>query len=194
MANSKSTQDKIRRLFVGIKVNYSTKIGSIVKQLKSEFSESNIRWTSKDNFHITLAFIGGVDSQIVRSIDNALLDNLKVAEAFNLNIQNVNYFGGDKPRVLWLGAERCTDLEQLANNIMQSLKSLGIVLDDRAFNPHVTLGRIKGIGTNTKMNTILAPYANLLIENIQVKEVVLYESITHSSGPQYIPIKRYSLV
>ncbi len=62
------------------------------------------RWTSLENFHLTLRFIGEVDEGTAADVDEALL-RLK-ARPFSLQLAGVGVFGGDKLRQLWVGVER----------------------------------------------------------------------------------------
>ena len=65
---------------------------------------------------------------------------------FEMIIKGAGVFKNLKdPRVIWTGIEHSEKLNKLNESIKPGLKDAGIILEDRTFNPHLTLGRIKSI-------------------------------------------------
>src|SRR5438132_2481334 len=124
------------RLFVGI---------GFPPQLKLQLSSlcsglDGARWVDPGNFHLTLRFIGETPEDVAADIDEALV-RLR-ARRFTLQLAGTGVFGGgDKPRSLWVGVERCPELVALRDKVEQALVRVGLAPEPRKFWPHVTLAR-----------------------------------------------------
>ena len=66
-------------------------------------------------------------------------------------------------------------------------------MEDRPFNPHLTLGRVKRINSKEELKTLVEHYINYEIQIVPVNEVILFESILLNSGPVYKPLTRIEL-
>ncbi len=99
------------------------------------------RWIDTENYHVTLHFIGDVDSRMADEIVHVLdrVDRI----AFPLNLCGVGAFGGKKPHAVFAGIRPCAELMQLQGDIERLCKRLGLDPDPRKFIPHVTLARLK---------------------------------------------------
>lgn len=100
-----------------------------------------VRWTSPEQLHLTLRFIGEVDEALFLEIKKALADLL--FPPFVLRIQGVGSFPpGRRARVLWAGVDVSPELEQLHQLIEERLGRLGLPPEERPFHPHLTLARL----------------------------------------------------
>ncbi len=103
-----------------------------------------IRWLGPDGIHLTLKFLGEVDSGRELQIANALDQAAGRSQPFTLKIHE---FGGfpslSFPRVVWAGFEMVDILGLLQRDIESRLKQLGFPAEHRPFKPHITLGRAK---------------------------------------------------
>lgn len=96
------------------------------------------RFIPKQNLHITLAFLGSLESMVV--------DNLRqgaaaiTARQFSLRLQETGWWR--KPRVVWLAAPDVPDaLLKLVSDINTLISSQGIRPDTRPYQPHLTIAR-----------------------------------------------------
>ena len=97
------------------------------------------RFTPRDNFHITLAFLGEVPQSKISAI-RSCMNNVSCAP-FSVTLRELGRFrrqGGD---IWWMGLDDCPELYALADRLGAQLRARGFVLEDRRFSPHVTLGR-----------------------------------------------------
>ncbi len=103
-----------------------------------------IRWLRPDGIHLTLKFLGEVESSRELQIANALDEAAGRSQPFRLKIVK---FGGfpslSFPRVVWAGCEMADTLGLLQRDIESQLKQLGFPAEHRPFKPHITLGRAK---------------------------------------------------
>jgi 2'-5' RNA ligase len=144
---------------------------------------SGMRLTTRDQWHVTLQFLGNkADVDEVA----AALANLSVAGDV-ARIGGAGAFPSERRgRVLWLGlAEGAELLAQLAVAVAALLVRLGHEPEERPFHPHVTLARCK-------VATDLRPVVAALGQDPvgppwRVSEVVVFESRLRSTGAQYVP-------
>ncbi len=91
------------------------------------------------NLHLTLAFLGQQDKDILPALKDILrhLPRTDIA----LNVDRVGYF--PRNRIAWAGMHAIPDsLAELRMNLVLAMKAHGISFDDqRSFKPHITLAR-----------------------------------------------------
>ena len=133
------------------------------------------------NLHLTLHFVGNVESVRMSAMAEAARD--LHAEAFELRIDHAGHFG--KPRVGWLGVERCpAALKRLHADLGKALSACGYHPEQRPFRPHVTIAR-----------KLAAPLPRFDFEPLQwsVKSFALIESRALENGVQYALAETYTL-
>jgi RNA 2',3'-cyclic 3'-phosphodiesterase len=186
--------DKMKRIFIAVKVEAEEPLLLMLSSLKSGLSNDIIKWTSPDNIHITLAFLGDTEENMIKLISSMLKEKCKETERFELILKGLGVFrnSGD-PRIIWTGIEPSEKLVHLYEIIMKGLKGLNIKLEDRPFNPHLTIGRIKQLNDKKTLRILIEQYQNAELQIIPVPEVILYESILLHSGPVYKPLAKFNL-
>jgi 2'-5' RNA ligase len=85
-------------------------------------------------------------------------------------------------------------LKQLAVEIEEGMVSLGFSREEKAFNPHLTVGRIKFIQNKIAFNILVNEFKNSDIQDVKVSEVIFYQSILNYEGPIYKPINILNLI
>ena len=94
--------------------------------------------TPPENIHLTLAFLGNQPSAIVPD----LIKSMRAIDIsrFSLRLDQVGCWR--RSAIAWLGAsEAPNELVSLHAELARIADSMGIVLDDRPFAPHLTLAR-----------------------------------------------------
>lgn len=192
---SVSRIDKMKRIFIALKVEAEKPLMTMISSLKSGLNRDLIKWTSPDNIHITLAFLGDTEENMIKLICSMLKEKCKETGRFELILKGVGVFRNFRdPRIIWTGIEPSEKLVYLNEIIIIGLKGLNINLEDRPFNPHLTIGRIKHLNENETLRVLIEQYKNSELQIIPVYEVILFESILLHSGPVYKPISRFNLV
>ena len=101
-----------------------------------------MRWNRIEDWHITLAFLGEVPSEVV-SLLRAPLAELAAARRPPLTLA-LHGGGHFDERVLWAGITGELDaLHDLAADVRGEVEECGIALPDRRFRPHLTLARAR---------------------------------------------------
>lgn len=100
------------------------------------------RWIDPENYHITLRFIGDIDG---RTADEAVdvLARYGAAEPFEVTIDHLGVFGGNKPRALYAGVAPSEPLLRLQAAHERALQRIGLPAEGRKFVPHITLARLR---------------------------------------------------
>lgn len=138
-------QEKIRA-FIAIVLPQEIKDALAHRQTKlKEGGDLPIKWVSAEGIHLTLKFLGNVDSTMLPQITQAMAYAAQGIGPFRLELGQLGVFPDIKrPRVVWVGVEgELTPLKALQKNIERALEPLGLPREDRPFTPHLTLGRIK---------------------------------------------------
>jgi len=108
--------------------------------------DAQVKWVRPESIHLTLKFLGGVESQKLSHIFRAVETSCANFEAFPLKIATQGAFPTLKrPRVFWVGVidPSTKILSDLQATIEESLAALGYPKEARTFKPHLTIGRVK---------------------------------------------------
>lgn len=140
----------------------------------------DVRWQHRADLHLTLHFLGPIDSRRVEAL--RALGARCDGGAFALVLDAIGHWSG--PQVMWAAPTSVPgELVALHARLGEGLQALGYPTESRAFRPHVTLARkvrrIAGAGP-------LAPLT------WPVREIALVES-RPGAAPMYRPVARWVL-
>ncbi|WP_070120560.1 RNA 2',3'-cyclic phosphodiesterase [Bacillus marinisedimentorum] len=151
------------------------------------------KWVHPQDYHITLAFLGSAEFSRMERLKNALAPVLDGQEPFRLQINEMGTFGRkDSPRILWAGTEKSEQLERLRDSVYDVCREHGFILDERPFNPHITIAR-KWVGDESFSHVsdqAPAPKEGKIIEDVE--HAVLYQTHMRRT-PMYQPLKIFQL-
>lgn len=183
-----------KRLFCAIKIKPSVDFIECYRYLRNELSVSNIAWIPNDNLHLTLKFLGEVDSCTIPDIVSLLQIVANRNICFRFSVCGVSHFlSGSVPSVIWFGIEHDTFLSKLFTDVDRSMTDLGFARERRLFSPHLTIGRVKYIHDNCVLNDFIEQFRGVCFQKVDVFEFILFESVLMSSGAVYVPIKNFDL-
>lgn len=174
------------RLFVGIEVPLSAAMA--LERLKG--GVPGARWIDRENFHVTLTFIGDIDHEQAHEIDACLGEIL--APSFAARLKGVGSFGRSKPHTLWAGIEAEPALAILQAATSRAVARAGVTPESRKFVPHVTLARFKN-GDGAALGTYLNRHALFASDWFQTDRFVLFSSRPSRGGGPYAMERIYSL-
>ncbi|GAB3350888.1 RNA 2',3'-cyclic phosphodiesterase [Chromohalobacter beijerinckii] len=89
------------------------------------------------NMHITLAFLGNVDSARLEALGGLTRAWPRFADAWTLD--RLGHF--PRPRIVWAGGAPSATLSRLHDALWQALAAHGFTPPQREFTPHVSLVR-----------------------------------------------------
>jgi RNA 2',3'-cyclic 3'-phosphodiesterase len=184
----------MKRLFAAIKIQPSQEFVRVIHKLREELKHDRIKWVEADNMHLTLKFFGETDELRIPSIQKALQSAALKSGKFTMKISRTGIFGSRyDPKVVWFGIDPEPKLGQLATNTLNELQTAGWNPDRQNFVPHLTIGRIKELKDKALFQLVIDKYRDVFIQDQEVSEIVLYESILRKEGPLYIKIASYNL-
>ena len=104
-----------------------------------------VRWVRPRNIHLTLRFLGPTDPDLVPALGAGLDAAASAASPFMLRLEGLGTFPGlRRPRVIWVGLQDPQErLVPLKEAVDRMVRPLGWDGEDRAFRPHLTLGRVR---------------------------------------------------
>lgn len=148
----------------------------------------NARWQDDDQLHLTLRYVGEVETHRADDLAEAL--GAIRFEPFALRIEGVGVFERKAvARLLWAGVAASDALARLQRKVERVCQSVGIEAEHRRFMPHVTLARLNQ--SSGPLGDFLAAHADLALPPWTVQEFALFESELRDEGSIYTPVVRY---
>jgi 2'-5' RNA ligase len=178
------------RAFVAIPLPAAlrAKLSVLQRDLQSNLPAGAVRWTRADQIHLTLKFMGNVAPESLPDLEGALQRACQAAPSFQVRAEGVGCFPDAKqPRIVWVGIAGAGDaLQALQASIERETKQWGEP-DSRAFQPHLTIGRMKHATRDvaSALAQALAAKAKAALGEWRAEEVELIRSQLSSEGPQY---------
>jgi 2'-5' RNA ligase len=174
------------RAFIAIDLEEGIKrsLQALIQDLKG--TRADIRWVQPGGLHLTLKFLGEIDEAQASRVEAALSKAAARHDPFPLRLEGTGVFPGERnPRVLWVGFAAAPGLLALQEELERALEPEGFAREERAFTPHLTLGRVKGPGHVKDALAVLAKNREKTFGDMTVRRVALFESRLHPEGAEY---------
>ena len=137
------------RLFIAVIVpeEVKTEIEKAQAALRRALPGGCVRWTKREQFHLTLKFLGNLEAQRIESLAEAVRKACQGFAALELRAERVGCFPNLRsPRVIWAGVrDREERLPPLQRAVEAATRDFTKEESPERFTGHVTLGRIKGL-------------------------------------------------
>ncbi len=169
------------------------KIEEIQGDLKS--SHADVRWVSPEKIHFTLKFFGNIEEARIEPIIKAIENSIHNTQVFSLGAKGIGAFPHWKnPRVIWMGViDEKGILIPFQKQLETELEKIGFEPEERAFQPHLTLGRVNSSREKEELIRRMEGYREEIFGEISVKSVILFKSDLRPTGPIYTPLKEVKL-
>jgi 2'-5' RNA ligase len=179
------------RVFIAIELSESV-CDTIQKQttrLRQTLGNDLIRWVPTQNMHLTLKFLGDTTTSHLEFLKQLLAREAKSHPQFNLQLGGLGAFPNSKrPRLLWIGIHAPADLVSLQKSIESGTSRLGYEQEERAFSPHLSIGRVRQNISPPEQQKIRTALDTIQLGNIgtaRVDSVHLFKSDLQSGGSIY---------
>jgi 2'-5' RNA ligase len=130
------------RLFTAVDLTPDVRsaLDSFLKRLRPA---AKLSWSPVENLHITTKFIGEwPEARLPEMTD--VLSAVPPSGAIDINVKGIGWFPNERrPRVFWAGVDGGEPLRTLARSTDQAVEKLGVLSEQRAYSPHLTLARIR---------------------------------------------------
>jgi len=165
--------------------DYFDKITCYIKDHCTEGS-----FTRKNNFHMTIRFIGEVDEVQVDKLKGVLDKVVVNINPFELRLSDLGIFTKKKTNILWIGLEETPMLSHLHKELSTLLKEEKIRFYDKLFMPHVTLGRRVELASDSIDLNSLVDFERI---SIPVRAITLMASKEEEGKLNGVPIYKVNL-
>ena len=182
----------MKRLFIAVPINDAARnqiYGSIIQ---NEYAKKlPVRWSSVQNLHLTLQFLGDVEEKRI-SVLKEILNRTKAPETKEeLTFTGIGTFPNpSSPRVIWLGIRRNEYLEKMQRELTRALIDNGFEADTKKYKAHLTLGRVRenAVFPSDGLTNLGTIRENTVIDNSNLDKITLFESQLRPGGPIYTSV------
>jgi RNA 2',3'-cyclic 3'-phosphodiesterase len=175
------------RTFIAIEL--AEGVAGALADLRDELStHGEANWVANDSIHLTLLFLGEVPKADILGICKTVQSVAKKHKKFNVDVRGLGAFPNNRrPKILWAGiAEGAEPLVDLHRDLEAALLELGCYRrENRAYRPHVTIGRLKPDEDTDKWSEILAQQAEWSGGTSEIRSVIVYSSDLRGDRPVY---------
>lgn len=142
-----------------------------------------VRWVPIENLHVTLFFIGDFNELLLDKLIDELSLLLNNQQVFELKFDKLVLMPKKHPYMIWAQFKPNHDFKELYQKV-------ALYFSQKANNEikiHATLARFKG-----NADVVLTQDSPAEV-SMQIKQLVLYESLLKPSGAEYLPLQKYRL-
>lgn len=176
------------------------RVVATVEALRRRSPSDGIRWSSREQVHVTLRYLGEQPDEQIEQALAAAREVASRAPPFELGLGTLGAFPSlERPRIVWLGiGAGGRELTHLASDLDASLGQRGFPREERPFVPHLTIARVKPRDDERATAHRLASAgasAGLAAPPPQarVDEFVLMQSETRREGARYTVVEALPL-
>lgn len=150
------------------------------------------RWTSLDNQHVTMKFLGSTPEDRLPAVTEACRVVAASHAPASVALTEVGAFPSrNRVRVLWVGLADETDtLTKIAGDLDRACEPLGYPTESRAFTPHLTLCRFK---IPVPLKGGLPEIDTSQLEPFTIGSIQLFRSHLSPKGARYEVLEEFDL-
>ena len=148
------------------------------------------KWIDAEDMHLTLRFAGDIDNRVANDFAD-FLAGIAIAP-FPVRITGLGAFGGREPRSIHAEVDGGERLEALQRATDRAARSAGIAAEPRAYKPHITLARLRGVPPETVAH-FLGSRGRLDLAPFTVDRFVLYSARPQVGGGPYVVEETFGL-
>jgi len=179
------------RVFIAIELptHVCDAIQKQTARLREALGSDFVRWVPTQNMHLTLKFLGDTSSSYLDFLKQMLIREADSCPQFDLQLGGLGAFPNSrKPRLIWIGIHAPSNLASLQKNIEAGTTRLGYEQEERAFSPHLTIGRARQNVSPTDLQKIRVALDAIQLGNIgiaRVDSIHLFKSDLQPGGSIY---------
>lgn len=183
------------RAFVAIEIDEAVRcaLAAFVEEL--DRPRQPVKWTAPENIHLTLKFLGDVAEDRVAQAAQIVGDCAQGIGPFALTARGTGAFPNvQRPRVIFAAAQDERDAaHELARRLDERMAELGVAREERPFQCHLTLGRVREPLSLPALSAKLTAASEREFGKMTATQVTLFESKLTPRGPIYRAVERMAL-
>ncbi len=181
------------RLFVGLAVSEGVREALERLTLRLRAKDDGLRWSTPDQWHVTLVFLGQVDDETRARLVEELAG---VRQPFlALQMGRLGVF--ERAGILYAEVEVTAELLRLYEEVAGVVRRAGLEVEDRPYRAHITLARSRNREGRKVIErlrrTVASEQQQPIRERWQAAEFLLYESQLSPGGSRYVVQARFGL-
>lgn len=178
------------RAFVAVRLDEPARaaLGAAIGRLRA--AAPHVAWVPPENLHLTLKFLGNVETGALEAVAGALAAAVGAVRPFDFDVRGLGAFPTAlRARVVWAGAAGGREaMAEVASRVERALAPLGFPSEARGFSPHVTLGRAREPRKDARLSALIEAGAGLGFGVVRVAAVSLMRSDLSPRGAHYAEI------
>ena len=183
------------RLFIAVEIDAAVRQNVVSLQRSLGLAAPSVKWVEPHNLHVTVLFLGEVEDRELHGLFKMLTKVCAKVAAFDLRLGGVGAFPTPRrPKTLWAGVTTGAEkLQGLYAAIEEPLIDLGSYRqEERAYTPHLTLGRVTG-DDGDALSLEFPKQAAWTGGQMEVTELAIYTSESRKTGYEYTVVGRAPL-
>lgn len=158
-------------------------------------SGADVKLVEKENLHFNIKFFGDRTEYELQKISAVTSAAVKDRKQFEVELAGMGVFPNqDFVRVVWIGVRSGEEqMVELAQTLDKIYSSIGIAQEQRPFQAHITLCRVRSKKNIEQLREKITASKDRVIGRMLVNELVLYGSELTPSGPLYSELERFRL-
>jgi 2'-5' RNA ligase len=155
---------------------------------------SGVKWANSHTIHVTLVFLGPTPAAAIAKIGTVVREVAAGCKPINFTLQGIGAFPNTRsPKLICAGMRDCAVLLDLQQQLASGLGVLGFQKDNKPFQAHITLGRVRDGSARSALSALLDERQNQHFGEFMAERLVFVHSELQSSGPVYTILEEYKL-
>ncbi len=150
------------RCFIAIELERETR--DILSSIQKMLLEGGVRgnYTRAENLHLTLKFLGEIDSSIYEKTQKVIKKIASEHKSFVLTMDIIGTFDRGSKKIVWAGLLKNSKLEYIFKDLDSEICEIMPIAKEKHYTPHITLAR------------------EAILPDIPLTSVVAREKLNHS--------------
>lgn len=181
------------RAFLAFEVSQEVRENLAQAEEEIRLTRADVKLVEKENLHFTVKFLGQIPDSSVDEVDRRV--GALTLPVLDVDVNGLGAFPDRRrPRVVWAGVAP-TDVAAVASagqRVIDALEGIG-ESDERAFQPHITLGRVRSPKNVESLTALIRDNAAKDFGRTTITALKLKASELGPTGPIYRDVREYAL-
>ncbi len=175
------------RAFISADLGAFPQIAAFGQALRD--SGGDLKPVDLELLHTTLKFLGDTDEMLVPQIVAAMERSVTGISPVAVALRGTGAFpGGTRINVVWVGLDGAEPLGRIAASLDRELEPLGFRRENRRWEPHVTIARVKSGRNLDRIRAAIDGFANEEFGETVVDRIRLKRSVLRPEGPEHTTV------
>lgn len=180
------------RAFISADFGAYPKLAAFAQALRD--AEGQLKLVDLDLLHTTLKFLGDTDEALVPEIVGLMEKSVQGIRPLAVTLRGTGAFPSPRRiNVVWVGLAGAESLGRIAAFLDRELDALGFRPENRRWEPHVTVARVKGGRNLDRVRAAVDAFAGETFGESLVDRIRLKRSVLTPTGPEYSTVAEVPL-